>query len=109
MMFSRSHHFTDFRFRTDITRVNPQTVSTEIGHSQSNFIVEVNISHQRNRDLLTDFTKSLCGFHAWYRYPHDVCTSINTALNLRNRCSDITGFGIGHTLNADWRITAHID
>ena len=42
------------------------------------------------------------------REAFNVRTDISTALNLCNSCRNITGFGIGHTLDADWSITTYI-
>ena len=109
MMFGSSYDFTNFSFRTNITRVNPQTVCTRISNCQRNFIVKVNVCHQRHRYLLSNFTKCSCGFHGRYRNTHDVYARIYTTLNLRHSCSNIAGFRIGHTLDADGRITTHID
>ena len=59
------HDHANTLFVTDIARVNTQAIDAVFGHFQCDAVVEVDISHQRNADLLFDQLERLSGIHGW--------------------------------------------
>ena len=57
------HDHADTLFVTDVARVNTQAIDAVLGHFQCDAVVEVNISHQRNADLLFDQFERLSRIH----------------------------------------------
>ena len=57
------HYHADALFVTDVTWVNTQAVDAIFSDFQCNAVVEVNISHQRNADLLLDEFERFGGIH----------------------------------------------
>ncbi len=67
----------------------------------------MNIGDQRDTDLLADFTKGLGSLHARHRDPHDIGTNRFQPPNLFDGSGHITGFGVGHALYRNRRITTY--
>ncbi len=95
----RIDHRLDAVFTADIAGVDAQAIHTQIGNSQGDLVVKMNISNQRHAGQLANLTKRLGRFHAGNRHPHDISTGSFQTLNLVDRSRHITGFGVGHTLH----------
>src|SRR5690606_20890531 len=109
LVTGRIHHRTDAIFPPDIAGVDAQAVDAFFRDRQRDLIVEMNISHQRDIDPLADFTKRIRRLHGRHRHPYDIHAGIFHATDLANGCIHITGFGIGHRLDADGRIATNRD
>src|SRR5690606_13230274 len=101
------HHRLDPVFATDVARVDAQAVNAQFGNAQGDPVVEVDIRHQRHSCLLTDLTEGLGGLHGRHRYPDNVRAHRFQLLDLGYRGGDVAGFGIGHALHRDRRVTAN--
>ena len=67
----------------------------------------MNVGNQRKAaDALFDFAKGFGSLHAGHGHTHDVGARLLERHDLRQGGFDIAGFGIGHALHADRRITA---
>ncbi len=97
-------HGTDTIFAADIAWIDTQAIDAEFGHAQGDLIVEVNVGNQRQRHTLLDPAKGFRGFHRRHRDPYDIGAGIGQALDLPDRCVDITGFGVSHALYGNRRI-----
>jgi hypothetical protein len=76
---------------------------------QGDAMIEMNIGDQGHTNLRAYFLKRFGGVHCGHRDPNDIDSCSDQSLNLRERCLDITGLGVRHTLHAYWRIAAYGD
>ena len=66
----------------------------------------MDVRDQRKSRLGADSFKGLSRLHTGHRDPDKVSTGGFDRLNLRDRGLNVTGFGIGHALHCDRRVTA---
>src|SRR5690606_1819913 len=105
----RIHHRAHAIFPTDIAGVDALAVDAPFRHRQRDLVVKVDVRHQRHIDPLAEFTEGIRRFHGRHRHPHDIHPCIFHATDLADSCVHITGFGIGHRLDADGRIATNRD
>ncbi len=98
-------HGTDTVFTTDIARVDTQTVNAQLGHTQGNAVIEVDIGDQRHLDQLLDTAKGFGSVHVRHRNTHDVDTRGFQTIDLCHGSGHIVGVAVGHALHRDRRIT----
>ncbi len=103
----RVHHGAHTVFATDVARVDAQAVHTQLGHTQSDFVVEVNVGDQRNLDQLLDAAKGLGSVHVRYGYAHDVHTGGFQTVDLGDCGGNIIGVAVGHALHCDRGIATY--
>lgn len=97
----------DALFITDIARINSQAVNAIFSDFKGNTIVKVDISNQRDIDLLFDKTKSLCGIHRGHGYAHNIYANAFQRFDLSDRRGNAGGTGVGHGLNGNRRAVTH--
>ncbi len=93
----------------DVARIDAQAIDTVIRHFQRDAVIEMDVGHQGHWRTLLDQAKRFGSVHGRHRHAHDVGTGICQLDNLRDCRVDIGGFGIGHALHADRRITTDQD
>ncbi len=100
-------NFPNLFLAPDITRVDAQTIDPVLSHLQCDFMIKVNVGHQGHVDLCPNVPKRFRGLHTGYGNPHDVSARFRYRPDLGHGGRHVTGFCVGHALDADGRITAH--
>jgi len=71
-------------------------------------VVEVNIGHDRHRDLLQDLAQRLGVLALGHGDAHDVCARCGVALDLAHAVVDLVGVARGHRLHGDGGVAADL-
>ena len=75
----------------DVTRIDTQTCGPCLGGLNPTFVMEMDISDDRHRNLRNNLAQRTAGRLVGHRHPHNIGTGISRCLNLRNRAFDIRG------------------
>ena len=103
----RTDHGTDAVIAADIARIDPETVNTQFCYPKSDFVIEVDVGNQRQGNLLPNLPERLSGVHGRNGNTHYVRTCLLQCLDLANGGLYVTGFGVGHALHRNRRVTTH--
>jgi len=66
----------DTIFAANVTRIDAQTINPQLGYTQGDLVVIVDVRHQRHINQLADLAKSLGGIHRRHRHTHNIGTDI---------------------------------
>ncbi len=94
---------------TDIARVDAHLIRPGGDALQGQFIVEVDVHHQRNIAVLLDGADGLGRGFVWHCYPDDLAARFFQASDLLDGGFRVVGAGIAHGLDGDGRAAAHRD
>src|SRR5690606_622312 len=109
MILGRLDHFLDALLAADIARVDAQTGRARLGRLDRALVVEVNVRHERDRDLAHDLLERRRRLLVGAGNAHDVGADLLQRLDLRDRRLHVRGQGVGHRLNGDRRVAADRD
>ena len=90
----------------DVAGVDAHLVCPGLDALQGQLVVEVNVHHQGQVDLLLDGPHRFGGGHVGHRHPDDLAPGGGQAADLLHRGLHVLGGGVGHGLNGPRRAAA---
>ena len=95
------HHATDVLLPLDVAGIDSQLVDAVFHRSQRQFMIKMNVCHQRHRGVIDQRAHRLRTFFIIDRNADDVRARLIQSLDLRQRCLRVARIGIGHGLHGD--------
>jgi len=93
------HHFFHSIPSPDVPRIQPQSIHSAFQGRQSQPVIEMDIRHQRDGDLIPDFLQGLGRFQSGHGATDDFTAPFRQPMDLFHRGRDIFCFSIGHRLD----------
>jgi hypothetical protein len=105
----RLDHFTDAVGGADIARIDPQAGGAGLGRLDAALVVEVDVGHERHPRLAGDGLERRRAVGVGAADPDDVGPGLFQLTDLLQRRGGVAGQGVGHRLDGDRRVAAHLD
>ena len=95
------HDSPDLLVRADVARVDTDLIRAVFHRFDGHAVVEVNVGHERNRDLLLDLTNRQRGLVGRHGAADDLAAGLLEAVNLRDGRRNVLRLRVAHGLDCD--------
>jgi hypothetical protein len=105
----RLDHVADAVGAADIARIDPQARRAGLGRLDAALVVEVDVGHERHTALAGDGLERGRRVGVGAADAHDVGAGLLQLTDLLQRRGGVAGQGVGHRLDGDRGVAAHLD
>jgi hypothetical protein len=102
------HHLPHAIGPADVAGIEPEAVHPRREGLEGQDVIEVDVGHERGVDALPDGGKRPGGCQVRHGEPDDVATGRNEGFALADRRLHVARVGIGHRLDGDGSLAAHL-
>ena len=95
------HDGPDFLVRADVPRVDTDLIRAVFHRFDGHAVVEMDVGHERNRDLLLDLTNRQRGLVGRHSAADDLAAGLLEAVDLRDGRRDVLRLRVAHGLDCD--------